>query len=265
MRQFIVRAACASLLLPLSLVASVAHGAAEPVRRTITHEDVWLMQRPGALAASPDGRWFVASVAEPSYEEDKRRSDLWLMPADGSSGSPRRLTSSKSSEGDPVWSPDSTRIAFSAKREDDEAEQIYVLDLGGGEAQRVTNWPGGAKAPRFSPDGRAILFAGPTHPGALTLEDNVKAAADRKARKYNARAYDSFPIRHWDRWLDELRPSLIVQPLDGNSTRPRPARGQRAAQGAGIRRPARQRRRHPRCRMDARRQRRRVRRHHQPA
>ena len=220
MRQFIVRAACASLLLPLSLslVASVAHGAAEPVRRAITHEDVWLMQRPGALAASPDGRWFVASVAEPSYEEDKRRSDLWLMPADGSSGSPRRLTSSKSSEGDPVWSPDSTRIAFSAKREDDEAEQIYVLDLGGGEAQRVTNWPGGAKAPSFSPDGRAILFAGPTHPGALTLEDNVKAAADRKARKYNARAYDSFPIRHWDRWLDELRPSLIVQPLDGNAT-----------------------------------------------
>ncbi|MGL6222918.1 MAG: S9 family peptidase [Steroidobacteraceae bacterium] len=218
MRQFIVRAACASLLLPLSLVASLAHGAAEQVRRAITHEDVWLMQRPGALAASPDGRWFVASVAEPSYEEDKRRSDLWLMPADGSSGSPRRLTSSKSSEGDPVWSPDSTRIAFSAKREDDEAEQIYVLDLGGGEAQRVTHWPGGAKAPRFSPDGRAILFAGPTHPGALTLEDNVKAAADRKARKYNARAYDSFPIRHWDRWLDELRPSLIVQPLDGKST-----------------------------------------------
>ncbi len=93
-----------------------------------------------------------------------------------------------------------------------------MLDLGGGEAQRVTSWPGGAKSPRFSPDGRSILFAGPTHPGAVTLEDNRKAAADRKARKYNARAYDSFPIRHWDRWLDELRPSLMVQPLDGAST-----------------------------------------------
>jgi len=32
------------------------------------------------------------------------------------------------------------------------------------------------------------------------------------------RAYDSFPIRHWDRWLDELRPSLMIQPLDGTST-----------------------------------------------
>ena len=47
--------------------------------------------------------------------------------------------------------------------------------------------------------------------------DNRKAAAERKARKYNARAYDSFPIRHWDRWLDDLRPTLVVQPLDGAS------------------------------------------------
>ena len=37
------------------------------------------------------------------------------------------------------WSLDSKRIAFSAKREGDEANQIYVLDIVvGGEAQRVT-------------------------------------------------------------------------------------------------------------------------------
>ncbi len=99
-----------------------------------------------------------------------------------------------------------------------------MLNLGGGEAQRVTNWPGGAKSPRFSPDGGSILFVGPTHAGAITEEDNRKADAARKARKYKARAYDAFPIRHWDRWLDELRPSLMVQPLDGDVARTGPAR-----------------------------------------
>ena len=190
--------------------------AGDAPRRAITHEDVWLSLRPGALAASPDGRWIVASVAEPAYDEEQKRSDLWIVPADGSA-KPRRLTSGKGSEGDPAWSPDSARIAFSAKREDDDIAQVYVLDLGGGEAQRVTDWPGGAKSPRFSPDGRSILFTGMSYPGALTEEDNRKASADRKARKYNVRAYDSFPIRHWDRWLDELRPTLAVQPLDGAS------------------------------------------------
>jgi dipeptidyl aminopeptidase/acylaminoacyl peptidase len=202
----------------LLLVVSVFVGparAAEPAAsavRPITHEDLWLMKRPGTLAASPDGRWLVVAVTEPSYEEDQGRSDLWIVSSDGK-GPLRRLTSGKGSEGDPVFSLDSARLAFTARREEDDSSQVYVLDLAGGEAQRVTNWPGGAKSPRFSPDGRSILFVGPTYPGAVTEEDNRKAAAARKARKYNARAYDGFPIRHWDRWLDELRPSLMVQPI----------------------------------------------------
>ena len=203
------------LLLALSLLISLATAAATaatPVH-PITHEDLWLMKRPGALAASPDGRWFVVAVTEPAYEEGKGRSDLWIVASDGA-GPMRRLTSGKGSEGDPIFSDDSTRLAFTAKREEDDSSQVYVLNLAGGEAQRVTNWPGGASAPKFSPDGRSILFVGPTYPGAVTEDDNRKAAAARKDRKYNVRAYDSFPVRHWDRWLDELRPSLMVQAID---------------------------------------------------
>jgi dipeptidyl aminopeptidase/acylaminoacyl peptidase len=209
------------LLLILSSFPGLATAAGTPAPsiRPMTHEDLWLMKRPGALAVSPDGRWFVVAVTEPAYEEGQGRSDLWIVSSDGK-GPLRRLTSGKGSEGDPAFSPDSTRLAFTAKRDEDEASQVYVLDLAGGEAQRVTNWPGGAKSPTFSPDGRKIMFVGPTHPGAVTEEDNRKAAAARKARKYNARAYDSFPVRHWDRWLDELRPSLMVQAVgDGTPAR----------------------------------------------
>jgi dipeptidyl aminopeptidase/acylaminoacyl peptidase len=218
MQYPVPRARAVFVLLLLWLFTGLARAGETPTpaTRPITHEDVWLMARPGQVDVSPDGRWFLVSVAEPSYDEEQRRSDLWIVASDGSVA-PRRLTSGRASEGDPVFAEDSTRVAFTAKREEDDAAQVYVLNLGGGEAQRVTNWPGGAKSPRFSPDGRSILFVGPTHPGAVTEEDNRKAAAARKARKYNARAYDAFPIRHWDRWLDELRPSLMVQPLDGTS------------------------------------------------
>jgi len=216
-RPVVSLAIAASLLLSLLLPPGAATAAAEaPAKRAITHEDVWLMKRPGALTVSPDGRWFVVAVSEPSYEEGPGRSDLWLVPSDGSDG-PRRLTTAGGTESDPAFSLDSTRLAFAAKREGDEASQVYVLDLAGGEAQRVTSWPTGASAPHFSPDGRSILFVGLTHPGAVTQEDNARATADRKARKYSARSYDMFPIRFWDRWLDELRPSLLVQPLDGSA------------------------------------------------
>src|SRR5260221_11858655 len=95
--------------------------AAQPTTGTqpVTHEALWLMKRVGAPALSPDGKWVVVSVAEPSYDEKKEVSDLWIVPADGSAP-PRRLTSSKAPEGGADWSPDSRRLAFTAKREDEE-------------------------------------------------------------------------------------------------------------------------------------------------
>jgi hypothetical protein len=59
MRHLALRG-CAPLLLALSLAAGPAVAAESPPR-PITHEDVWLMKRPGAVAVSPDGRWIVPS------------------------------------------------------------------------------------------------------------------------------------------------------------------------------------------------------------
>ena len=124
------------------------------------------MKRVGTPAASPDGKWVAFSVSEPSYDEKKEVSDLWIVPADGSAP-PRRLTSSKGGESAPDWSPDSRKLAFSAKREDDEVAQIYVLDVaGGGEARRITTSPLAARSPVWSPDGRSIAFQASQSSGA---------------------------------------------------------------------------------------------------
>jgi dipeptidyl aminopeptidase/acylaminoacyl peptidase len=180
-------------------------------KRPITHEDVWLMKRIGTPALSPDGRLVVVPVAEPAYDDAAKASDLWLVPA-GGGAPPRRLTFTLGAESNPVWSPDSRRIAFAAKREGQDESQIYVLDIGGGgEAERITAVASGASRPLWRPDGQAILFSSMTYPGALTDADNRIRVDERKARKYNARVFDQFPVRHWDRWLDERRPTLMLQ------------------------------------------------------
>jgi dipeptidyl aminopeptidase/acylaminoacyl peptidase len=185
-------------------------------KRTITHEDVWLMKRVGAPAVSPDGRWAVTSVLEPSYDAAKTASDLWLVSLDGSAP-PRRLTSTLAPEGGAVFSPDSKRLAFATKREGDETAQIYILPLDGGEAMRVTNISTGASDPQWRPDGNAILFESRVYPGANSDEENRKIAVERKAHKYNLRVFDSFPIRSWDHWLDDLRPHVLVQNLEAGA------------------------------------------------
>ena len=219
-----------SLVLLIALASPLA---AQTGRHTITHEDVFLMKRVAGPVISPDGRWIVFSVSEPSYTEGEQVTDLWLVPTDGSTP-PRRLTNTKGGESGVEWSPDSRRIAFSARREGDDASQIYLLDLGsGGEAQRVTNLATGASSPQWRPDGRALLFASMVYPGATSDSANRAAIAERKARKYNARVFDASPIRLWDHWLDDRRPHLFVQSLDPGA----PARdllaGSQLVQGTG--------------------------------
>jgi dipeptidyl aminopeptidase/acylaminoacyl peptidase len=193
-------------------------GSTSPPKAPITHEKLWMMKRVGAPAVSPDGKWVIFSVLESSYETDKEISDLWITDADGGSP-PRRITNTRAPEGGVAWSPDSRSIAFSTKREGDEAEQIYILELSsGGEARRLTSLSTGASNPQWRPDGKAILFESSVYPNALDDDANKKIAAERKALKYNVHAYEHFPVRFWNHWLDDRQPTILVQPVQEGSS-----------------------------------------------
>lgn len=178
--------------------------------RPVTHEDLWTMRRLATPVTSPDGEWAIVAVTEPAYEEEKTVSDLWLVAVDGEPG-PRRLTATNDPEDGVEWSPDGTRIAFSAKR-GEEVSQIYVMDMTmPGEAQKITSLVTGASGPRWSPDGKRIAFESRVYPGATTNEENAAEKKAREERGYNATAYEIFPIRQWNRWRDDLQTHVFVQ------------------------------------------------------
>ncbi len=183
----------------------------------LTHQDLWHLKRLGNPVLSPDGRWAVVSVTEPSYEEDRQVSDLWLVATD-SRTPPRRLTSTPQSEESPAWSPDGGRLAFSTRRGKDKSAQIYVLPISGpGEAQRLTDQPTGAFRPVWSPDGRTVAFETWVHPGTADEEANRAAQKAFEERKDQASAYEGFPVRQWDRWRDERQRHLLIQDAEGKA------------------------------------------------
>jgi dipeptidyl aminopeptidase/acylaminoacyl peptidase len=209
------------LSIPLiALLLSTSVLAAPAAKRAPTHEDIWLMKRVGAPKPSPDGRWIIAAVTDPAYDENAQYSDLWLIDATGRHPS-RRVTSTRRNESGVSWSADSRRIVFSSQREDDTTSQLYLLDLaGGGDARRLTDLSGGARAPVFSPDGKFVAFTTLVYPGAVDEAANKARIEERRKRKWNAHIYDGFPVRSWDRWLDERQTHLAVIALDadGNVT-----------------------------------------------
>lgn len=184
-------------------------------RPPISHEALWLMKQVGAPVPSPDGRWVVVPVTEPAYDEKEEVADLWLVPGDGSAP-PRRWTTAKGTESGPAWHPDGTHVAFTAKRDGDEVAQVYVLELSGGEARRLTQMSLAVRTPRWSPDGKWILFQGAVYRGATNDPANKQIADERKKAKSKVRIYEEFPVRRYDKWLEDTQTHLFAIPADGS-------------------------------------------------
>ena len=81
--------------------------------------------------------------------------DLWTVPRSG--GQARRLTSTPNAEIDPRFSPDGSRLAFTATVGGN--TDVYVVPVAGGEPTRLTFHPGMDAARGWSPDGSRVLFA----------------------------------------------------------------------------------------------------------
>lgn len=102
------------------------------------------------------------------FEGDVRHAHLWSV--DLLSRATARVTEGTDFTivGDASWSPDGTRLVFSAKPTDmlrDNRSDVYVVARDTRAIERITNNPGPDTEPRWSPDGARIAFASELNPG----------------------------------------------------------------------------------------------------
>ncbi len=180
-------------------------------RKQEYHSSIWIVSTDGGETKrftsgatnahspswSPDGRWlaFVADrEGEPTGKEQgeqkkqrKATSQIWLIPTDG--GEARQLTFMQHGASNPVWSPDSKQIIFTAQvgQVDEENEDgkvlpkvrvidrlwyrldgvgfiyerrshLFLIGVAGGEEQQLTDGDWDDTDPAWCPDGSRIAF-----------------------------------------------------------------------------------------------------------
>lgn len=81
--------------------------------------------------------------------------DIWVVPKEG--GVAQRLSTPAGEEQFPRFSPDGSRLGFSANY--DGNVDVYVVPARGGQVQRITHHPMADRMLDWYPDGRSILFA----------------------------------------------------------------------------------------------------------
>jgi Tol biopolymer transport system component len=96
---------------------------------------------------------------------------LYRVRSDG--GGLVRLTDSSSYDGDPQWSPDSSRVVFSSDRAG--TTDVWVMEADGRQQTRLTHSSGIDDRPAWSPDGSHIAFSrsgGNEGPAAVYVMDS---------------------------------------------------------------------------------------------
>ncbi len=207
------------ILVTVGLVAALQSApGAQPAGRQVELADYYKLVTVSGTALSPDGRTvaFVRTLIVES--ENRRHSEIWTVPADGSAP-PRRLTSPAFSSAGPRWSPDGRLLAFTSRRPVNEAsgpatESTWFLrlDQAGGEAFQIAGVGG---APVFSPDNQWIAFTKAVPPATPRPAPATTAFEKLTDERFKGRTYDWMNARFDGRgYLPDPRDPYATPPLE---------------------------------------------------
>ena len=191
------------LVVACALVVCCPPAVGAQAKRAMTPVDLIEVPRVLDPQLSPDGRQVLYVLERPDWKENRRIGHIWRVNADGSDAT--QLTQGQRGETSPRWSPDGRRVAFLARRDDNENSQLYVLEIDGGEARQVMKHPSAVSNIEWARDGKAIFFLAPD---AKTQEEK-----DRDKAKDDAYAFEeNYKHRHvWTASVEDGASKKITQ------------------------------------------------------
>jgi dipeptidyl aminopeptidase/acylaminoacyl peptidase len=160
---------------------------------------------------SPSGKMIVFGLRTTDLEDNRGRTDLWLVGANGEGL--RRLTTHPAGDYNPRWSADGESVLFLSTRSD--SSQVWRIPVNGGEARQVTDLPLDVSSLGVSPDGERLIVSMDVFIDCDTVQCSRDRLDEIDSRKASGRIYERLFIRHWDTWKDGRRSHIFAVPIGG--------------------------------------------------
>ena len=171
----------------------MTRSAHRPASRPFRPDDLYRLRVATDPRLSPDGTVVAFALQTVAPGKDGYRHAIWAVDVAG--GEPRRLTLGARHDTHARYSPDGRTLAFLSDRrlhveeepaagdakEREDAQQVHLLPLAGGEAMRLTDLPRGVRDFEWSPDGKRLLVLTTSH-GATREEDAKRRGKTAKPK-----------------------------------------------------------------------------------
>ena len=158
--------------------------------------------------------------------------DIWVVSREG--GRAHRLSSPPGEETFPRFSPDGSRLAFSANY--DGNTDVYVVPAAGGDVSRVTHHPGRDRLIDWTPDGSQLLFSSRRSSGVAAVSQLYRVSAQGGLPSRLPVAYGEFgsfspqgnqiayttkwrAFRNWKRYRGGMAPEIWLFDLESLDAR----------------------------------------------
>jgi Tol biopolymer transport system component len=134
--------------------------------RNPMHKAIYTVPSTGGKATqvTPDGAIWPSWSADGErifYQSAKSESGISSVPAGGGTVSHVPIDAGPKNEGwkSPKVSPNGEAIVFPARKEGSAGVHLWIIPMQGGQARQLTTSPGTDLFPKWSPDGKLVLFA----------------------------------------------------------------------------------------------------------
>lgn len=197
------------------LILLIAFSINPLLAREITFDDLYGLPCIGGVRISPDGKSILFALKTSDLTEDTRETHIWIMNSNGSDL--RQLTYGPGDEWAAQWMPDGKTVLFLSDR--DESNQIWSLNLDGGEVQRLTDISTSVSEFLCAPDGNMIVYRTRVFPDCESDSCNQARLDEKENNPIEAKLYDRLLYRHYNSWNDGRVNRLFIINLEDRSSR----------------------------------------------